>query len=281
MTASDVLQTSDPGSGCRPDKRLVGRSFGAAAERYDGLADLQRSAGERLLSRLPGLGLSPDRVVDVGSGTGYLTACLMDLYPKADLVALDIAEGMLRFARSRHRELGAGRLVCGDAEALPFRDRSVDVVFSNAAIQWCSGFDPVFREFRRVLKPGGIALFSTFGAGTLQELRAAWASVDDYSHVNLFGDSAAMISSLREAGFEELDVSAEINRLEYGSVYDLMRELKGLGAHNVTLDRPRHLTAKGALRRMIAAYERQSAGKGIAATFEIIYGYAGGPAECL
>jgi len=280
MTA-DSLQTGTCGAGSRPEKRLIGGSFGAAAERYDGLADLQRTVGERLLSRLAGMSLAPERIVDVGSGTGYLATRLIELYPKADLVALDIAEGMLRFARSRHGERGAGRLVCGDAEAMPFRDCSIDVAFSNVAIQWCSSPGSVFREMRRVLKPGGVVLFSTFGAETLLELRSAWASVDDYSHVNLFADSAEVTFSLREAEFREIDVSVEVNRLNYSSVYDLMRELKGLGAHNVTLDRPRHLTGKGALQRMVAAYERHAAGNGIEATFEVVYGYARGSAECL
>lgn len=280
MMAVESLPTSECGSDGRPDKRLIGRSFGAAAERYDGLAELQRRVGEKLLSRLAGMSLGSKRIVDAGSGTGYLATRLIELYPKADLVALDIAEGMLRFAKSRYGESGAGRLVCGDAEAMPFRDRSIDLVFSNVAIQWCSGLDSVFREIGRVLRPGGVALFSTFGAETLKELRSAWASVDDYSHVNRFGDSAAVRSALREAGFQEIDVAAEVHRLEYGSVYDLMRELKGLGAHNVTLDRPRHLTGKGALRRMIAAYERQSGGSGLDATFEVVYGRARGPAKC-
>jgi malonyl-CoA O-methyltransferase len=280
MMVADSLQTDNRSAGCRPDKRLVSRSFGAAAERYDGLADLQRAVGERLLSRLPDMNLGPERIVDVGSGTGYLAMRLIEIYPRADLVALDIAEGMLHFARSRQGELGAGRLVCGDAEAMPIRDRSIDLVFSNVAIQWCSSLGAVFREIRRVLKPNGIALFSTFGADTLRELRSAWASVDDYSHVNLFADSEAVAFSLREAGFPKIDVSVEVNRLRYGSVYDLMRELKGLGAHNVTLRRPRHLTGKGALQRMVAAYERLSVGDGIEATFEVVYGYATGGSAC-
>lgn len=265
--------------GCLPDKRLIGRSFGAAAERYDGIAELQRGVGENLLSRLAEMGLAPERVVDLGSGTGYLGTRLIKLYPKADLVALDIAEGMLRFARSRYGESGAGRLVCGDAEAMPFRDRSVDLVFSNLAIQWCSGLGSAFREIGRVLKPGGVVLFSTFGAETLKELRSAWASVDDHSHVNQFGDTAAVITALCDAGFGEINVEAEVNKLDYGSVYDLMRELKALGAHNVTLGRPRHLTGKGRLREMIAAYEEQTDGNGIEASFELVYGYARGSAE--
>lgn len=280
MSAADFLQTDELGFGGRPDKRLIGRSFGAAAARYDGLADLQRTVGEKLLARLSSVNLAPARIADVGAGTGYLGTRLIQLYPKADLLALDIAEGMLRFARSRCGNSGAVRFVCGDAEAMPFRDRSIDLVFSNLTIQWCSGFNTVFREIRRILRPDGVTLFSTFGAETLKELRSAWASVDDYSHVNCFGGSSAVMSALQEAGFTEIEVGIETHRLTYASVYNLMRELKGLGAHNVTLGRPRHLTGKGTLQRMVAAYERQAGGDGIPASFEVIYGFARGPVEC-
>lgn len=88
------------------------------------------------------------------------------------------------------------------------------------------------------------------------------------------------MSALQEAGFTEIEVGIETHRLTYASVYDLMRELKGLGAHNVTLGRPRHLTGKGTLQRMVAAYERQAGGDGIPASFEVIYGFARGPVEC-
>ncbi|BBA36527.1 malonyl-[acyl-carrier protein] O-methyltransferase [Methylocaldum marinum] len=277
MAAPDLLQSGR--YGCLPDKRLIGRSFSAAAERYDGIAGLQRAAGEKLLFRLAEMSLAPERVVDLGSGTGYLATRLIELYPNAELVALDIAEGMLRFARSRYGASGAGRAVCGDAEAMPFRDRTMDLVFSNVAIQWCSALGPAFREIGRVLKPDGVVLFSTFGTETLKELRSAWASVDDHSHVNQFGDTAAVKAALYDVGFGEVEVAAEVNRLEYRSVYDLMRELKALGAHNVTLGRPRHLTGKGRLREMIAAYEEQTDGNGIEASFELVFGYAKGPAE--
>jgi malonyl-CoA O-methyltransferase len=264
----------------RPDKRWVGRSFGSAAHGYDGVAGLQRAVGARLLSLRPDRLQPPGVIADIGAGTGYFAAGLMKRYPESRLIALDIAEGMLRVARDRFERPEACHCVCGDAEALPLADRSVDLIFSNLAIQWCANLAGVFHEFRRVLKPDGMALFSTFGAGTLSELRNAWAAVDAHSHVNVFADADAVAAALRGAGFGDAVLDTETRSLEYADVHGLMRELKGLGAHNVTAGRPRHLTGKKALQTMIEAYAIQMEDRGIRASFETIYGCIGGGREC-
>ncbi len=254
-----------------PDKYWVGRSFGAAARGYDGVAELQREVGGRLMSRLPADADMPKLIVDVGAGTGHFTAELLARYPGSRVIALDIAEGMLLAARERIGSAAA--CVRGDAEALPMADRSADLVFSNLSIQWCPDLIGVFGEFRRVLKPGGMALFSTFAAGTLAELRRAWAEADaSHTHVNEFTDPAAVAGALDEAGFTRADLESETRRLDYADAHALMRELKTLGAHNMTAGRPRHLTGKGQLRRMVEGYAAQMAGAGIRASFEVVYG---------
>jgi malonyl-CoA O-methyltransferase len=258
-----------------PEKRWIGRSFTAAASGYDGVAGLQRAVGHALLSRAE-LARTPGVMVDVGVGTGYFAAELAGRYPSSRLIMLDLAEGMLQVARARLPD--AGCCVCGDAEALPLADRSVDLIFSNLAIQWCPNLAGVFGEFRRVLKPGGTLLFSTFGAATLSELRAAWTAVDAYSHVNDFIAYDGIAAALREAGFRRAALEAEARRLEYENPMALMRELKGMGAHNITAGRRRHLTGKGAWRGVLDAYQAGAGteGGGVRATFEVIYGRAGG-----
>lgn len=261
----------------RPEKRWVGRSFGAAALSYDGVAGLQRSVGRALLShwpeRIPAAGL----ILDVGTGTGHFAAELLASHPESRLIALDLSEGMLRVARDRLGHGQAGLCLCGDAENLPLADGTMDLVFSNLAIQWCADVVRVFREFRRVLKPGGVLLFSTFGASTLTELRRAWAAVDRYSHVNDFLGIEGLGVALREAGFAGVSLEAERRCLEYPDVLALMRELKGLGARNLTAGRPRHLTGKGALRKMIETYEADMPAGMIRAGFETVLGCAGRP----
>jgi len=253
------------------NKRWIADSFGLAAPTYDSVAFLQRSVGLKLIDCLPtwsGSGV----VLDVGAGTGHFSRVLQDLYPTAHVIALDIAEGMLRCARERF----TGACVGGDAEDLPMADGSVDLIFSNLAIQWCGSPSTACREFYRVLRPGGHVLFSTFGPKTLQELRCAWAQVDDLSHVIEFNELKVLEQSLTEAGFSINTIQATVMAIEYVDVMSLMRELKALGARNLTAGRPRHLTGKNAMARMISAYPSQDlpGSTAIHASFEVIAGFA-------
>jgi len=262
-----------------PEKRWVGQSFSKAASDYDLAAVLQRQVGERLLERLQEIPCAPKTILDVGAGTGYCTARLAGMFPEAELLALDIAEGMLRILRERPGLGGRARRICGDGESLPLRAFSVDLVFSNLALQWCAELPVVLAEFRRVLRPGGMVIFSTFGEGALCELRAAWAKADAYSHVNAFVSRASVEAALVGADFGDCSISGERRVFAYPSVEALLRELKTLGAHNVTQNRPRHLTGKGVFRSMSQAYADSSEEGRIEASFEIVYGQGRLPGE--
>jgi malonyl-CoA O-methyltransferase len=265
----------NPENGALPDKRWVGRSFGLAAERYDGLAGLQRTTALALLTRLFGrmAATEPGHILDVGAGTGYPTRYLLEHWPGAQVIALDLAEAMLRVAGQRlSRHVSLHRIV-GDAESLPLADESIDLVFTNLALQWCNPPEVALKEFFRVLKPGGRLAFSTFGPATLQELRTAWATVDRYTHVSHFPGIEQYRHSLAQAGGVDCELLLTPRHLKYPAVMGLMEELKGLGAHNMTRDRPRHLLGKSTWQRMIRAYEAQQAGGDITATFEIMTGH--------
>lgn len=262
----------------QPEKSWVGRSFSKAAEGYDAVAGLQRQVGDRLVTRLRELSIVPHSLLDLGAGTGYCTARLAEQFPHADLLALDIALGMLRMLDRRNGLRGRIRRVCGDGEFLPLRGGCMDVIFSNLALQWCADLPGALAEFKRILRPGGAVLFSTFGEATLRELRDAWARVDDYSHVNAFVSRKNMVHALEDAGFRDFAVISERRVLSYPGVEALLRELKGLGAHNVTANRPRHLTGKGSYRRMLDAYAPQGAEGRVEASFEVLYAQARLPA---
>ena len=254
-----------------PDKRWVGRSFSRAATAYDSVAALQREVGEALLGRLPGVPFSPQAILDLGAGTGYCTVRLAQRFPVTDLFALDIAEGMLQACRQRPGVQDKALCICGDGEALPVRSRSVDLVCSNLALQWCPDVERVVAECARVLRPGGCLAFSTFGEATLGELRTAWARVDDRSHVNDFAPAAALADALRKAKFGEVAVHSIRKTVAYPSVEALLRELKSLGAHNITTNRPRQLTGKRAFGKMLEAYAAAMPPGRVEASFEVIY----------
>jgi len=261
-----------------PDKTATRRSFEQAASGYDRAAVLQQEVARRLLERLALMTIRPRRVLDLGCGTGQCIAGLMARYKTADVVALDIAAPMLNNARRRGRWLRKPDCICGDAEQLPLADNSIDLVFSNLMLQWCLDLGRVFNEVQRVLRPGGLLLFTSFGPDTLQELRASWARVDGYSHVNTFQDMHDVGDALLRARFADPVMDVERLTLTYPDVWQLMRELKQIGAHNVTAGRPRGLTGRSRMRALVQAYEGYRCEGVLPASYEIVNGHAWGTA---
>jgi malonyl-CoA O-methyltransferase len=259
------------------DRRAVRRSFAGASAQYEQSAWLLRQMRSDLLDRLQFFPLAPRCVLDLGAGTCQATLELRRRFPRAQVIAVDLAEAMLR-AAARPRwpwQVRATRL-CADARQLPIAAGSIDLIYSNLMLQWCDQPDEVFGELARVLKPGGLMLFSTLGPDTLQELRAAWAAADDGHHVSLFLDMPQLGDALARAGFAEPVLDVEHHCKHYPDAQTLMRELKQLGAHNAMHARTRGLTGRGRLAAMLAAYERLRTQQGLPATFEVIAGAAFG-----
>ncbi|GBG15447.1 malonyl-CoA O-methyltransferase [Novimethylophilus kurashikiensis] len=262
------------------DKRYLRRSFSRAAQSYDAAAVMQREVFERMFSRLDLVKLSPGRALDAGCGTGWGIQRLAERYPQSQLLALDIAPQMLAMAASRRgwmerlpwkRRQG---YICGDIEALPLAANSVDLVWSNLAIQWCNDLDLTFGEFHRVMRPDGLLMFSTFGPDTLMELRAASAGDEEHPHVSRFLDMHDIGDALVRAGFADPVMDMERITLTYDDVKALMRDLKAIGAHNATEGRRRGLEGKSFLRKLAENYERFRLDGKLPATYEVVYGHA-------
>ncbi|MGL6069983.1 malonyl-ACP O-methyltransferase BioC [Craterilacuibacter sp.] len=266
------------------DKAKVRAAFERAAGSYDGAAVLQREVSDRMAERLDVIKSMPLTILDAGSGTGYGAAALRSRYPDARVIELDIAASMLRASHAKQQDSAGfiGRLlrraqpwqVCADVEALPLADASVDMVWSNLAIQWLNEPDRVFAEFRRVLKPDGLLMFSTLGPDTLFELRAAFAGQDSATHVNHFIDMHDLGDVLVRNGFALPVMDMEKIVLTYGRVREVMQDLKSIGAHNVTAGRKQGLTGKHFWQRVEAAYETMRRDGQLPATYEVLYGHA-------
>lgn len=261
------------------DKRAVRRSFDRAAASYDAAAVLQQEVCRRHLDRLDIVRQRPDCIVDIGCGTGSAWTGLQARYPRAALLALDLAPGMLTRARAGlswwRRLLGrTPRTVCGDMERLPIRSGTADLVWSNLALQWAEDPSRAFAEARRILRPGGLYSFTTFGPDTLGELRAAQSTADHYTHVSEFPDMHDLGDSLLAAGFAEPVIDVERFTLTYADVVALMRDLKAIGARNATASRPRGLSGRAWLEAVGKGYEPFRANGRLPATYEVVYGHA-------
>lgn len=269
------------------EKSRIRASFDNAAEHYDDVAVLQREVGERILDRLELIRIQPQTILDIGAGTGVLSQALGKRYKKARIISLDLAPRMLITARKRNNWLqtrfGKQGFICGDAESLPIADNSVDMIISSLTLQWCGELEQAFAEFRRVLKPEGLLMFSTFGPDTLKELRNSWHAADGSTnnnnnvHVNDFIDMHDVGDALLRAKLADPVMDVENFTLTYPDAYQLMRELKTLGAHNVATQRRHSLTGKKRLQNMLAAYENFRVNDALPATYEVVYGHAWAP----
>lgn len=261
------------------DPHHVRRAFSRAAPHYDAAAALQREVGKRLLESLDYLeDRQPQVVLDVGSGTGHASATMKKRWPKAQVIALDLAQPMLREAKKQAGWWKPFARVCGDAQALPVLDQSVDVIYSNLCLQWVEDLPAVFAGFRRALKPGGLLLCSTFGPDTLIELREAFAAADDVPHVSRFAPIAQFGDALMMSGFRDPVLDRDLFTLTYDDLTALMRELQAIGATNARHDRRHTLTGRGRFDAARAAYEplRREDGK-LPSSWEVIYAQAWAP----
>lgn len=273
------------------DARAVRRAFSRAAATYDASAVLQREVGTRMAARLDVIRLAPTLILDAGCGSGAALPALASRYPLARRVALDLALPMLGLVRQgiERRSLLTRLIgsvkggpapaavplpVCGDIGALPFAGGAFDLVWSNLALQWVEGLPRSLVELQRVLKVGGLVMFTTFGPDTLRELRAAFAGVDRHTHVSRFIDMHDIGDLLLQSGFADPVMDMEYLTLTYADPNAIMRDLKSIGATNATQGRPRGLLGRGRWERTRVALDAMRKDGRIPATFEVIYGHA-------
>jgi len=272
------------------DQQRVRRAFDRAADSYQQFAVLQNEVCNRLLEKLEVVKISPLMILDAGSGTGAAIPTLFAQYKKAQVVTLDLSENMLIKGNQHGNFLRSPQAVCGDIEKLPFADDSFDLVFSSLSMQWCNDLNAALVEAKRVLKPGGLYVFTTFGPDTLKELRHSWSKVDAASHVNQFIDMHDIGDALLQDGFAEPVMEAEFLTVTYDSVDGLMHDLKAIGA-NVTASTVstssegqvhkgqvrKGLGGKSVLQTVRLGYEKFRQDNLLPATYEIIYGHAWKP----
>ena len=245
----------------------IARTFGAASQSYDISARLQRYSGKHLMNWLP---QTQDlTVLDLGSGTGFFTNILASRYKR--VVGLDISTKMLNYAKS-HRDKKI-QWIEADAFNMPLESESVDLIYSNLVIQWFDPLNKAFDEILRVLKPGGLFIFSTLVEGTLYELKSSWAQVDNDKHVNDFKTEDELQQLVESKSARFLNKSCKDIVLEYENVLHLAHELKGLGANRVSDKVNKGLAGKDKWKKMTQSYEDFQEPSGIyPATYRVYSG---------
>lgn len=258
------------------DSQQVRRKFDRAAATYSAAAVLQDEVTQRLAQRLEYIRIEPRTILDLGSGTGFALPLLQQRFPKARLFSLDLSAAMLQQQVQRRWRHNPAR-VCADMQALPFTSQQFDLVFSSLSIQWLKQPGPALAEIQRVLAPSGLLMLTSLGPQTHQELRQAWAQVDDAVHVHDQYDLHALGDALVAAGFVDSVVDCQLIQMQYASVKRLLQDLKQTGTTNADSARLQGLNGVTRFRAFEQALKAQANEVGqIPLSYEVLFAQAWG-----
>lgn len=274
------------------DRSSVRRQFDRRADAADPGGFLLREVEHRMFERLELVTLQPTRILDVGCGLGASVRRLRARWPQAEAIGVDLsprraaraaaierppaagwAQGLAR--RLSGRGAGASgplaRYVAGDAHLLPIAADSVDLVWSNLAFHWFDDVPAAIAEWYRVLRPGGLLMFSALGVDALAELRAAGLRMPALPDLHDVGDALA------GAGFADPVMDAERLAVTWTDPARLLADLRTLGG-DARRGRPRGLATPAARERSLAAVATRLRGADprapMAVGFELLYGHA-------
>ena len=247
--------------------------FNRSASTYEEHAILPEAVAAQLVDRLQYVDTKVNTIVDIGSGTGFVSQALAESrFAAAEVLQIDFAIERLRWQQAHNDFMQVNVPICADAMRLPLQNHSVDLLFSSLCLPYVVDIAAVFREWQRVLKPGGLCLFATLGPDTLIELRQAFAAVHNWPHVHGFYDMHDIGDALVKAQFAEPVMDVDNMTIRYDEVDDLLLDLKQQGLTNVLTERHRGCMTPRQLQQAKQAYPQQEGY--LPATFEVIFATA-------
>ncbi len=250
----------------------IKKTFAQHAYQYEQSAKIQHEIGQRLFKRLAYLSMTPTTILDLGCGTGVLSAQLKQHYPKALIIGLDLAFEMLQCSQKKQHFWRKWPLVQADMHGLPFADNTFDLIISNQVIHWSPTLLVLFKELYRIMRAESCLMFSTLGPDTFQEINQAWQHDTLCRHTNEFRDMHDIGDILLTAHFADPVVDMERLKARYSSLHDLFQGLKAQGVKNIHPRRHPGLTGKKNWQRFITNYPQEQ-GK-FSLSYEVVYGQA-------
>lgn len=250
------------------DKTQIASAFGRAVNTYDHVATLQRDIADQLIMKIINHH-SNGKVLDAGCGTGYVSQQLKrtGIY---NITALDLSASMLVKAKS---EQVADDYIEGDIENLPLLSEQFDVVVSSLAVQWCHSFKSAIIEMVRVLKPQGRLYVATLVQPTLNELREAWAAIDDEPHVINFltehNCENSIASLVNEINIASIEIKSYTKMLEFDDIFSLLKSLQGIGATALPV-RKKGLMGRAKLKALEKAYPKCTDAQKFRLTYQVL-----------
>lgn len=239
-----------------------------AATSYDQAAELQRTIGNNLLKFMLDCPMTPQLILDLGGGTGYLANALSKQY-SAPVCNLDFAEKMLLTAKANYPDIHHH---CANFNDAPFACDTFDLIFSNMSLQWSLNISKTLQEINRLTVREGYIALTMLGNATLMELRSCWQQIDGDHHVNDFIDSGAVLPLLKQYNFNVLFLKRQIHQQFFIDFLSILKNLKNLGANYVLNKNTQCLFGKEKFKRLILNYENfRQVNNSLPVTYEVFY----------
>ncbi|NOU64507.1 malonyl-ACP O-methyltransferase BioC [Paenibacillus sp. LMG 31461] len=259
---------------------------------YDQHAHVQRSMADRLAQSLGDVHAEKFNILEIGCGTGALTEILLNTWSSSvSITALDIAPEMIKEAEQRVRSRGRNeldslnglssriRFLVGDVETWvdDAASASFDLIVSNACFQWLHHPRQTLGHLRRIIRPGGRLVFTTFGPDTFNELHKSFQEVyrasglEPQRHGLTFQSSEQWKDWLIEAGYSRIQVEREVRKESYTSVRDFLYSVKAMGASTTEAIAWQGLSTRRLFAKMYEEYEGKfGIPGGVVASYELL-----------
>lgn len=212
------------------NRERVASNRNRAAANFHEYDFLKQRVSRDIVERLKDSPRQFARALDLGCHTGELSQALMNAGQVNSVEATDISAGMVHRATNN----GIAATIVDD-EALPFDPQTFDLIASAFSLHWVNDLPGTLIQIRTALKPDGLLLAALPGAGSLRELRDAFAATE----LEMFGGISPRISPfpslqdmaalLQRAGFALPVADRDFITVRYNSTLDLMLDLRGMG----------------------------------------------------
>lgn len=218
------------------NKKQMAKRFNRAAKTYDQYAVIPRRMAHRLIDTCKKQDLQVERILEIGCGTGYCTSLLHELYPRAEIDAIDFAEQMIVEAE-RFISSPLVSFQVADAEEDGWHEgKKYDLIVLNSVIHWFVSPQKIIKKCYRLLNRNGFFIASTFGPDTFQEIHMMFEVVEsDYGlepavHGLRWKELGDWKSWMKAAEFCEISIQEQWMQQHYPDCRHLLQTIKKTGA---------------------------------------------------